>query len=117
MSDIDPVCPVQVSPADTSALETKVLEALRTVYDPEIPINIQELGLIYDMKIDPAGQVNIKMTLTAPSCPEAGAIPGRVESAVRSVPGVTGATVELVWEPPWNPNLMSDAAKLQLGFL
>ncbi len=100
-----------------SALEAKVTEALRTVYDPEIPINICELGLIYELKVEPSGQVNIKMTLTAPSCPEAEAIPGRVESAVREVPGVSGVNVELVWEPPWNPNLMSDAAKLQLGMM
>ncbi|OFV96297.1 MAG: FeS assembly SUF system protein [Acidobacteria bacterium RIFCSPLOWO2_12_FULL_54_10] len=92
-----------------------VMQALRTVYDPEIPINICELGLVYEVQIDPDGHVHVKMTLTAPSCPEAGLIPGRVEQAVRSVQGVTGATVELVWEPPWSPNLMTEAAKLQLG--
>ena len=98
-------------------LETQVVEALRTVYDPEIPINIYELGLIYELKIEPSGQVNIKMTLTAPSCPEAGSIPGRVESAVKEVPGVSGCSVELVWEPPWSPDRMPDSAKLQLGLL
>ena len=102
---------------DGLVLENQVMEALRTVYDPEIPINIQELGLIYDLKVEPSGQVNIKMTLTAPSCPEAEAIPGRVEAAVRAVPGVSGVNVELVWDPPWNPNRMSDAAKLQLGLM
>ncbi len=104
-------------PLNSPGLENEVLAALRTVYDPEIPINIYELGLVYDLKIEPSGNVNIKMTLTAPSCPEAGAIPGRVESVVRAVPGVSGVNVELVWDPPWNPNKMSDAAKLQLGFL
>ena len=101
--------------ADVAILEGQVKDALRTVHDPEIPINIYELGLIYDLKIEPPGEVNIKMTLTAPSCPEAGALPGQVESAVRAVPGVTGAHVELVWEPPWTPQRMSEAAKLQLG--
>ena len=100
---------------DTLVLEAQVLEALRTVYDPEIPINIYELGLIYELQVEPTGQVNIQMTLTAPSCPEAGALPGQVESAVRAVPGITGANVELVWDPPWTPNRMLDAAKLQLG--
>ncbi|MBI3894926.1 MAG: DUF59 domain-containing protein [Acidobacteria bacterium] len=100
---------------DTRALEAQVIQALQTVYDPEIPINICELGLIYGLEVEPTGQVNIKMTLTAPACPEAGFIPGRVECAVKTVPGVTGASVELVWDPPWNPNRMSDAAKLQLG--
>jgi FeS assembly SUF system protein len=106
-----------LNPAESPTLESRITEAVRTVYDPEIPLNIYELGLIYDLKVDPAGQVDIKMTLTAPSCPEAGAIPGRVEDAVKAVPGVTGVKVELVWEPPWNPNKMSDAAKLQLGFM
>ena len=102
-------------PVDVSILEGQVKDALRTVYDPEIPINIYELGLVYELQVEPTGQVNIQMTLTAPSCPEAGAIPGRVESAVRAVPGVSGANVELVWEPPWTPQKMSEAARLQLG--
>ena len=103
------------SSVGVSILEGQVKDALRTVYDPEIPINIYELGLVYELQVEPTGQVNVKMTLTAPSCPEAGEIPGRVESAVRAVPGVSGATVELVWDPPWNPQKMSDAARLQLG--
>lgn len=98
-------------------LESRVLEAVRMVYDPEIPVNIHELGLIYDLKVSPEGVVNIQMTLTAPSCPEAGFIPGRVETAVRGVEGVTDAKVELVWEPAWTPARMSEAAKLQLGIL
>lgn len=103
------------NPVERLALEARIIEALRGVYDPEIPINIYELGLIYDLRVEPTGQVSIQMTLTAPSCPEAQFIPGRVESAVKEVPGVNGATVELVWEPPWRPERMSEAAKLQLG--
>jgi len=106
----NPLDPVQVL-----ELESRVLEKVRTVYDPEIPINIYELGLIYELKVEPSGQVHIKMTLTAPGCPEAEYIPIRVESAVKEVDGVTGAQVELVWDPPWTPNRMSEAAKLQLG--
>jgi FeS assembly SUF system protein len=104
-------------PVSKLDLEARVLEAVRTVYDPEIPVNIHELGLIYDLGVSPDGTVNIKMTLTAPSCPEAGFIPGRVETAVRGVQGVKDAKVELVWEPPWTPARMSEAAKLQLGIL
>lgn len=98
-------------------LHAKIIDAIRTVYDPEIPVNIYELGLIYDLQVQPDGIVKIQMTLTAPSCPEAGAIPPRVESAVAAVPGVSGVAVDLVWEPQWNPDRMSDAAKLQLGML
>ena len=100
---------------DVSVLEGQVKDALRTVYDPEIPINICELGLVYDLRVEPTGQVQVQMTLTAPSCPEAQFIPGRVEQAIREVPGVTDAKVELVWEPPWTPQKMSEAARLQLG--
>ncbi|HEY7679219.1 MAG TPA: SUF system Fe-S cluster assembly protein [Terriglobia bacterium] len=105
------------NPVEALDREAKVLEALRTIYDPEIPVNIHELGLIYDLKVDEAGNVVVQMTLTAPSCPEAASIPGRVEAAVREVPGVKDVKVELVWEPPWTPARMSEAAKLQLGFL
>jgi FeS assembly SUF system protein len=101
--------------ADVTVLEGQVKDALRTVYDPEIPINIQELGLVYDLRVESAGQVYVQMTLTAPSCPEAELIPGRVEQAIREVPGVTEVKVELVWEPPWTPQKMSEAARLQLG--
>ena len=105
----------QLDPVEVLDLESRVLEKVRTVYDPEIPINIYELGLIYELKVEPSGQVHIKMTLTAPACPEAELIPIRVESAVKEVDGITGAQVELVWDPPWTPNRMSEAAKLQLG--
>jgi FeS assembly SUF system protein len=99
------------------SIESQVQEALKTVYDPEIPVSIYELGLIYDLKIEPAGEVKIQMTLTAPSCPEAMSLPARVESVVRDIPGVTAVNVELVWEPPWSMSKMSDAAKLKLGLL
>lgn len=101
--------------ADVSVLEGRVKDALRTVYDPEIPINIYELGLIYDLRLEPTGKVSVQMTLTAPSCPEAQSLPARVEQVIREIPGVTEAKVDLVWDPPWTPVKMSEAARLQLG--
>ena len=98
-------------------LEEKVIEALKTCYDPEIPTNIYELGLIYEIKVDEAGAVDVKMTLTSPACPVAGSLPPEVESKIRAIPGVTRAEVEVVWEPTWNPQMMSEAAKLDLGML
>jgi FeS assembly SUF system protein len=98
-------------------LEGRVIEALRTVYDPEIPVNIYDLGLIYELDVEPTGEVAIKMTLTAPGCPVAQSFPGEVEDKVMGVPGVKEARVELVWEPPWSQDCMSDAAKLELGML
>lgn len=97
-------------------LETKVVEALRTVYDPEIPVNIYDLGLIYELAVSDAGEARIEMTLTAPSCPVAGVLPGQVEEKVRTVDGITDVKLDLVWDPPWNREMMSDAAKLELGF-
>lgn len=96
-------------------LQGEVIEALRSVFDPEIPVNIFELGLIYDVIVDDEGAVLVKMTLTAPACPVAETLPVEVEEKVRSVPGVTKAHVELVWEPPWDMSRMSDEAKLELG--
>jgi FeS assembly SUF system protein len=102
--------------ADSGAsLEERVIAALRGVFDPEIPVNIYELGLIYDLKIDPTGAVSIRMTLTSPACPVAGALPGEVQARVLAVPGVASANVELVWEPPWDMSRMSEEARLQLG--
>ena len=95
----------------------KVIEALKTVYDPEIPVNIFEMGLIYDVIVDADGQVGVKMTLTAPACPAAQSLPVEVRDKARSVEGVTDAKVEVVWDPPWTKDRMSDAAKLQLGML
>lgn len=96
-------------------LEAQVVEVLKTIYDPEIPVNIYEMGLIYGVDVNPEGRVDIQMTLTAPSCPVAGTLPGEVAAAVRSLPGVSDCEVELVWEPAWNMDMMPESAKLQLG--
>jgi FeS assembly SUF system protein len=104
-----------MSEPGVSGLEAPIIEALHTCFDPEIPVDIYELGLIYGIDVGPSGEVNIRMTLTSPGCPVAGSLPGEVEEKVRSVPGVTEAKVELVWEPPWGMEKMSEAAKLQLG--
>lgn len=98
-------------------LEQHIISALREVYDPEIPVNIYDLGLIYAIDIEPSGNVHIQMTLTAPGCPVAQTFPATVEDKVNSVDGVTEACVELVWEPPWAQENMSEAARLQLGML
>jgi FeS assembly SUF system protein len=100
---------------DPSDVENGIVEALKTVYDPEIPVNIYELGLIYDIDIQEDGAVKVKMTLTAPGCPVAGTLPGEVQAKVAGAPGVTSAEVELVWDPAWNPSMMSEAARLELG--
>jgi FeS assembly SUF system protein len=100
----------------TETLREQVIEALRRVYDPEIPVNIYDLGLVYELNLDEAGKVHIRMTLTAPNCPVAGSLPAEVEARVRAVNGVSDVKVELVFDPPWTPSRMSDAAKLQLGF-
>ncbi len=94
-----------------------VISALKTVYDPEIPVDIYELGLIYDVDVAEGGKVDVRMTLTSPACPVAGSLPGEVETKVRTVAGVTDAHIELVWDPPWDQEMMSEAAKLQLGFI
>jgi len=115
LGDDQPAPAAPEVPAGAS-LEERVLAALRTVYDPEIPVNIYDLGLIYDLKIDPSGAVAIRMTLTSPACPVAESLPGQVRARVESIPDVTTATVDLVWEPPWDHSRMSEAAQLQLGF-
>jgi FeS assembly SUF system protein len=109
-----PESPPVVSAAE---LEDAVIEALRGVRDPEIPLNIYDLGLIYRLEVNPGGEVEIDMTLTAPACPVAGSMPGQVKAAVEAVPGVNAARVELVWNPPWTQDRLSDAAKLDLGLL
>ena len=98
-----------------ATLEAKIVAALRTVRDPEIPVNIYDLGLIYGIDVSPAGNVAIRMTLTSPACPVAGSLPGQVESKVRAIAGVCGVAVTLVWDPPWSRDRMSAAAKLQVG--
>ncbi len=103
---------------DADTLEAKVIEAIKTVYDPEIPVDIYELGLIYSIDVDPIGNhVEVRMTLTAPGCPVAGSMPEWVENAVRHKAGVETVDVQLVWEPPWSPDLMSMRAKLELNML
>ncbi len=97
------------------ALRERVIEALRRIHDPEIPVNIYDLGLIYDLDIDERGQVAIRMTLTAPGCPVAQTFPSQVEQAVAQVQGVARCRVELTWDPPWTPARASEAARLQLG--
>jgi FeS assembly SUF system protein len=96
-------------------LKDRVVAAMRKVYDPEMPVNIYELGLIYGVEVGVDGQVAIRMTLTAPNCPVAGSLPADVERAVRAVPGVSGVKLELTFDPPWTKDRMSEAAKLALG--
>ena len=103
------------APADPSDIENGIVDVLKTVFDPEIPVNIYELGLIYDVDIQEGGHVQVKMTLTSPGCPVAGSLPGEVKAKVESVPGVASADIDLVWDPSWNPSMMSEAARLQLG--
>ena len=100
---------------DTDAVKAAVVEALQTVYDPEIPVSLYDLGLIYDINVTPTGAVDIVMTLTAPGCPVADILPMEVEKAARSVDGVVSARVELVFDPPWRPDMMSEADRLELG--
>lgn len=97
-------------------VENLVIEKLRTVYDPEIPVNIYELGLVYEVKVDEQNHVYVKMTLTSPMCPVAGTLPGEVKEKIKSVPGVSDVYIDLVWEPSWNKDMMSEEAKLILGF-
>lgn len=102
---------------ESGSLEEQVVAALRTVYDPEIPVNIYDLGLIYAIRIDENNHVYVDMTLTAPGCPVAGTFPGMVAEKVRAVEGVTDATVELVWEPAWTQERMTEAARVELGLI
>lgn len=119
--DATPSAPVSESPAivpdpqRTDALKPGIVEAISTVYDPEIPVNIWELGLIYDVIVDANNVAGVTMTLTAPGCPAAQSLPGEVAEKVKAVPGVSDAKVEVVWEPPWSKDRMSEAARLQLG--
>ena len=105
------------APAELRDVGERIIEQLKTVYDPEIPVNIYELGLIYAVKVDASGAATIRMTLTTPMCPAAEILPPEVESRARAVEGVTSVQLALVWDPPWTPDLMSEAAKLELGML
>jgi FeS assembly SUF system protein len=98
-------------------IRQRVIEELQTVFDPEIPVNIYELGLIYDVEVDDDGTTRIRMTLTSPMCPAAEELPPEVETKARSVEGVISVQLDLVWDPPWNPSMMSEAAKLELGMV
>ena len=110
-----PETPVEGDPLKTLELKPKIVEQLSTVFDPEIPVNIYELGLIYDVVVDAQGLAVIRMTLTAPGCPAAVTLPAEVQGKVKAIDGVSDARVDLVWDPPWDKDRMSDAAKLQLG--
>ncbi len=99
------------------ALEAQVIDALKTVRDPEIPVNLVDLGLIYDLVVNRDGTVYVEMTLTTPACPVAGSLPGQVQTAISRVPGVQDVRVKLVWTPPWTKDRMSEEAKLELGLL
>ena len=111
----EPPPPIEPDPVRTLELKPQIVEQLSTVFDPEIPVNIYELGLIYDVAVDKDGLAVIQMTLTAPGCPAAVTLPAEVQGKVKGIEGVTDARVDLVWEPPWDKDRMSDAAKLQLG--
>ncbi|WP_457674822.1 SUF system Fe-S cluster assembly protein [Thiolapillus sp.] len=102
---------------DRNELRNRIVDALKQIHDPEIPVNIYDLGLIYDIDLDDEGKAAIRMTLTAPACPVAGTLPGQVEQAAKAVEGVSDATVELVWDPPWSQERMSEEARLQLGLM
>lgn len=110
-----PPPPIEPDPVRTLELEPRIVEQLATVFDPEIPVNIYELGLIYDVAVDKQGLAVIRMTLTAPGCPAAVTLPAEVQGKVKAIDGVADARVDVVWEPPWDKDRMSDAAKLQLG--
>ncbi|MEX2670676.1 MAG: SUF system Fe-S cluster assembly protein [Phycisphaeraceae bacterium] len=109
--------PMPDQPAPDASVQDQIVAAIKQVYDPEIPVNIYDLGLIYEVDVKPDETVDVKMTLTTPNCPEAQTLPGMVEQAVETVAGVKKANVEIVWEPRWDKEMMSDAAKLQLGFM
>ena len=107
-----------IQPSSTDhPLYDQVVDACRTVYDPEIPVNIYDLGLVYTIDINPENEVSVIMTLTAPGCPVAGEMPAWVMNAIESVPGVKQAAVELTWQPQWGMSMMSDEARLELGFM
>jgi FeS assembly SUF system protein len=108
--------PVETAPV-TENLRDKIVAAIKTVYDPEIPVDVYELGLIYEINVFPVNNVYIRMTLTSPSCPSAEVIPGEVEQKIKAVPGVNDVKVELTFDPPYSQDMMSEVAKLELGFL
>jgi FeS assembly SUF system protein len=106
-----------MSEVNKQELEERIIQVLKTCYDPEIPVDIFELGLIYEIKIDNEANVNVKMTLTSPACPVAGSLPPEVENKIRCIPEVKSVNIELIWSPPWDKDMMSEVAKLELGFM
>ncbi len=108
---------IPAEPVNVEEIRQGIIDILRTVYDPEIPVNIYEMGLVYGIDVDPAGNVVVHLTLTSPGCPVAASLPLEVEAKTLMVPGVNDAKIDLVWEPPWDPSMMTEAARLQLGFL
>lgn len=120
--DLIDLCPPAVAAdalpqAEIDRITDEIIEAFKTVYDPEIPVDIYELGLIYKVDLQPGGHVDIEMTLTAPACPAAGELPGQIEDAAKTVAGVTSAKANVTFDPPWTPARMSDEAKLALNML
>lgn len=109
--------PRDLTMAEAKELKEEVISKMRTVFDPEIPVNIYELGLVYNVSVGLKGEVNVKMTLTSPACPVADKLPGEVEAKIKTVDRVTGANVDLVWDPPWDKSMMSEAAKLELNVM
>ncbi len=109
--------PAAIQPETDVNLRDKIVAAIKTVYDPEIPVDVYELGLIYEITVFPVNQVYIRMTLTSPSCPSAEVIPGEVEQKVKAIEGVSDVKVELTFDPPYSQDMMSEAAKLELGFM
>ena len=122
-----PAAPAAVAPSgeprkpmtlvEARNLKERVIEVMKTIFDPEIPVNIYELGMVYNVSVDLTGNVDVTMTLTSPACPVAGSLPGEVQNKIKSAPGVNNAKVNLVWAPPWSKDMMSDAAKLQLNIM
>jgi FeS assembly SUF system protein len=115
--DLAPEPPATASPGpvDIGDVREKIVEALRTCFDPEVPVNIYEMGLIYDIDVEESGDVTVRMTLTSPVCPVAGSLPPEVQAKIQRIPGVRSARVDIVWDPPWTPERMSEAARVQLG--
>jgi FeS assembly SUF system protein len=111
----DSPAPSPVEQIQAQALEASVIEVIRTCYDPEVPVNVYDLGLIYGVEVEAGGKVHVKMTLTSPACPVAGTLPPEVERKIKAIDGVKEAKVEVVWDPPWSIERMSEAARLELN--
>ena len=116
-TEIEATAGASGEPVDKEELNGRITDMMKTIFDPEIPVNIYDIGLIYESNPQDSGIVHVKMTLTSPNCPAAGILPGEVESKTRSVDGVKDCELELTFDPPWNPDMMSEAAKLELGML